>query len=233
MIPNTASPDLIEVFGQSVAKAPQADDPELGNWLAMLAHQQEAMKDPAKAETYNKYLAKFDVYKDWGLFLKAFAVNHAVLTDIEYTLDKDQYHEDDYWASPVETIMNKKGDCEDFAILQKEVLRHLGVPEEKMFIALVNRTGDRQGLPDHAVLLLNMAEDGQPPLYYVLDDIRPIMVADNAAIGKIWHMPDGNPANFVLVDARNKDGFWTTGIKYEASGVPPPPKPAKPANPAP
>jgi predicted transglutaminase-like cysteine proteinase len=225
------TPDLLEAFGQSAAKTSTSEDPERGNWLAMLAHQQEALKDPAKAEAYNKYLAKFDIYKDWSLYLKAFAVNHAVLTDIEYTFDKDQYHEDDYWASPVETIMSGKGDCEDFAILQKEVLLHLGVPEEKMFIALVNRAGDTQ--PDHAVLLLNGAEEGQPPFYYVLNDIRPVVVADNAAISKIWRTPAGKNATYVLIDARNNEGFWTTGAKYEASGVPPPSKPLKSANSAP
>jgi len=221
------TPDLIQAFGQSAAKTPASEDPELGNWLAMLEHQKEALKDPAKAGAYNKYLAKFDIYKDWSLYLKAFAVNHAVLTDIEYTLDKDLYHEDDYWAAPAETIMNGKGDCEDFAILQKEVLLHLGVPEEKMFIALVNRSGAKQ--PDHAVLLLNCADDGQPPFYYVLNDIRPVVVADNASISKIWQTPDGKKADYVLIDARNNDGFWTTGAQYEASGVPPP-KPLKSAN---
>lgn len=224
-----AEPDLIDAFGDSAKKAKVSEDPELGNWLAMLEHQQEALKDPAKAEALNKYLAKFDIYKDWGLYLKAFAVNHAVLTDIQYVSDKEQYHEDDYWASPIETIMNGKGDCEDFAILQKEVLRHLGVPEEKMVIALVNRSGEKS--PDHAVLLLNGADDGQPPFYYVLNDIRPVVVADNAAIGTIWKTPAGNNANYVLIDARNNEGFWTTGIKYEASGVPPP-KPLKSAPPA-
>ena len=41
--------------------------------------------------------------------------------NITYKFDKN-----DYWQSPIETIKNKTGDCEDFAILNKAVLNVLG-----------------------------------------------------------------------------------------------------------
>ena len=40
----------------------------------------------------------------------------------------------DEWQSPQETIGLKKGDCEDFAILASEVLKHLGVDNDILIV---------------------------------------------------------------------------------------------------
>jgi predicted transglutaminase-like cysteine proteinase len=223
-----AVPDIIKVFGQSAAKAPRASDPQLANWEAMLQRQKEGLADTAKAEAYAKYLARFNGFKDWSLHAKAFAVNHTVVHEVAYTPDPEQYNEADYWASPIETALNKKGDCEDFALLQHAILRHLGVPENKMFIVLVNQSGKADVGPNHAVVMIDMAEEGQSPEYYILNDIRPLLIADNAAIEKIWRAPGGEKASYVLFDARNMEGFWTTGFKYEAT-VPAPKNGTKPS----
>ena len=40
-----------------------------------------------------------------------------IRTNVEYGYDIDQYGEEEYWASPEETMSSKLGDCEDMAIL--------------------------------------------------------------------------------------------------------------------
>lgn len=47
------------------------------------------------------------------------------------------WNEENYWATPVEFIGANGGDCEDFAIAKYFSLLELGVPEEKMRIAMV------------------------------------------------------------------------------------------------
>jgi predicted transglutaminase-like cysteine proteinase len=43
----------------------------------------------------------------------------------------------DYWATPIEFLSTKGGDCEDFAIAKYVTLRALDIPEEKLRITYV------------------------------------------------------------------------------------------------
>lgn len=60
----------------------------------------------------------------------------------------------DYWASPTEFFV-KGGDCEDFAIAKYAWLRLLGVPEDRLRIAIVH---DRIRNIPHAILILYVNE---------------------------------------------------------------------------
>ncbi len=51
--------------------------------------------------------------------------------------DSKLWGEENYWATPVEFIGANGGDCEDFAIAKYFSLLELGVPDEKMRIAMV------------------------------------------------------------------------------------------------
>jgi len=61
-------------------------------------------------------------YLDFVNFVVAF-VNDTV----RYTSDENQYGAREYWAYPMETLANERGDCEDSAILLAALLRALGV----------------------------------------------------------------------------------------------------------
>lgn len=65
---------------------------------------------------------------------KIVEVNNFVNSNIEYMEDIVQYNKNDYWATPKETLINKKGDCEDIAILKYKLLLLLGVPESDMYL---------------------------------------------------------------------------------------------------
>ena len=118
---------------------------------------------------WSDMFAKFDrqlqqqssakVVKDWqknlesfeGMSIKAMAkgVNDLV-NQKEYITDSRNWGQSDYWATPVE-FLQRGGDCEDFAIMKYTALRSLGVPEERMRLAIVQDT--QKNIP-HAVLVV-------------------------------------------------------------------------------
>ncbi len=67
-----------------------------------------------------------------------------------YVSDSSNYGQNDYWATPVE-FLKRGGDCEDYAIAKYTALRMLGVPEDRMRIAIVQ---DQQKNIPHAILIV-------------------------------------------------------------------------------
>ena len=70
-------------------------------------------------------------------------------TDISYKRDIDQWHVPDYWQSPEETLYLKTGDCEDYCILAKSMLKKLGY--EYSVIRVLNKENGNA----HALLSSN------------------------------------------------------------------------------
>jgi predicted transglutaminase-like cysteine proteinase len=71
------------------------------------------------------------------------SVNDRVNHSIASTTDRALYGKDEYW-----TIPRTAGDCEDYVLLKREVLMHLGLPEASLLITVVH---DENG-EGHAVL---------------------------------------------------------------------------------
>lgn len=67
-----------------------------------------------------------------------------------YITDAKNYGQNDYWATPVE-FFKRGGDCEDYAIAKYTALRMLGVPENRLRVAIVQ---DMQKNIPHAVLIV-------------------------------------------------------------------------------
>ena len=208
--PTPAGPSVINVFGQSAQRAPQSQDPFLNQWNAANERQQEALQDPAIAKAYKDYLSQFDQFRGEPLDQMARDVNRLVNEETTYTSDDKLYGMPEYWAAPVETAVYHEGDCEDYAILERGVLEYLNAPEDQMYIIGVNAEGSTTRPPDHAVLLLNEGSP-QAPNYFILGDSEPVLPADNEIIGKTWVVESdyvGVPADFILSDARNDEGYW-------------------------
>lgn len=111
-----------------------------------------------------------DLIQEWqkdlaglqGLNLKAMANRvNKIVNQKRYIVDSKNYGKSDYWATPVE-FLKRGGDCEDFAIAKYTALRSLGVPEERMRVAIVH---DKQKNIPHAVLIV-YTEQGP----YILDN---------------------------------------------------------------
>ena len=86
-------------------------------------------------------------------------VTNDALNQLPWLTDREKYKQDDYWATPLETITTFGGDCEDIAIAKYMMLRVLGIPREKLLLAYarVKKTGE-----SHMVLVY--IEDSDNPV---------------------------------------------------------------------
>ncbi len=92
-------------------------------------------------------------------------VNHFFNSRIVFVNDIDLWGAKDYWATPIETICKKAGDCEDFAIAKYFTLKAMGMPEDKINISYVKAI--QYGIA-HMVLTY-YSEPGSEPL--ILDNL--------------------------------------------------------------
>lgn len=217
-------PEDIEAFGQRAVKAPVEADTLRGEWNDMLKRQEELRHDTAKMEALEKFLHKLDYLKGKPLAEQAEGVNNLVNNGLTYATDMDQYHQQDYWAAPAETAFSRKGDCEDYALLQRAGLLYLNVAKDRMVLTMVNEEGLPDGPLDHAILLLNEAPVGKPPAFYILGNAWPTLPAQRDRVTKQWGSVFNTQNGFDLRNARNEDGYW----ELQTSAVKP--APATPAS---
>lgn len=97
-------------------------------------------------------------------------VQQAVFSQIRYREDRDLYRQEDYWATPNETLTHMAGDCEDVAILKMALLRRLGISPDQMFITIGYDMAFRTG---HAVLVVRLGDR-----HHVLDQSIGTLIGD-------------------------------------------------------
>jgi hypothetical protein len=108
-------------------------------------------------------------------------VNDFINRHIEFDEDLSIYHQGDYWATPLESIGQGRGDCEDLAIIKYFSLKDSGIALSKLRLVYVKaRLNDPDGprLQAHMVLA-----------YYATPNAEPL-VLDNLVSGN----PAGIPA---------------------------------------
>jgi predicted transglutaminase-like cysteine proteinase len=99
------------------------------------------------------------------------AVNHFFNRQLSFQDDTRIWHQTDYWATPVESLIKAAGDCEDFALAKYFSLRHLGIPSEKLRITYVKALTQNQA---HMVLTFYSSPTADPlVLDNLIDEIRP------------------------------------------------------------
>lgn len=112
---------------------------------------------------------------------------------LRYREDTDLWHEVDYWATPVESLLKGAGDCEDYAIAKYFSLRHLGVAADKLRITYVKALRQNRA---HMVLTYYATPTAMP---LVLDSLMdPIL-------------PANQRQDLLPVYAFNGEGLWLTG----------------------
>lgn len=118
------------------------------------------------------------------------AVNRYVNRRVRYAEDERQYGRPDVWAAAGSTLRRGRGDCEDFAIVKFQMLRHANFSDRDLYLVIVK---DLVRRADHAVVIVRssgrmfMLDDGTDT---VLDsdsvaDYRPILTF--AANGEWTH----------------------------------------------
>ena len=83
---------------------------------------------------------------------------------LQFRTDLEHWQQEDYWATPVETLASNGGDCEDFAIAKYFTLRQLGVPAKSMRITYVKALR----LNEPHMVLTYYPERGEPLVLDIL-----------------------------------------------------------------
>ncbi len=124
---------------------------------------------------------------------------------INFVSDEDNWGEKDYWATPLESIGKKKGDCEDYSIAKYIFLRELGIPDERLKLTYVKA---RIGGPDSDVFQAHMVLS-----YYATPSSEPLIL-DNllSEIHESSRRVDLRP-----IFSFNSQGLWT-GIANNTKG---------------
>lgn len=100
------------------------------------------------------------------------------------------WHQQDYWATPIEFLRKGAGDCEDFALAKYFTLREMGVPANQLRMTYVK------------ALQLNQAH--MVVTWYATPDAIPL-VLDNL---KTAILPATQRTDLLPVYAFNGEGLW-------------------------
>lgn len=93
---------------------------------------------------------------------------------IEYVSDQEQFNVKDYWATPLETLNNNKGDCEDIAIAKLFTLEKLGVEKSKLKLVYVMIKQDEVEIAHMVLVYHDIASDQWFVLDNTTDSILPL-----------------------------------------------------------
>jgi predicted transglutaminase-like cysteine proteinase len=118
-----------------------------------------------------------------------------------FLTDQEHWHKEDYWATPIELLGTKGGDCEDFAIAKYITLRALEIPDKKLRITYVKSLKLNQA---HMVLT-----------YYATPKAIPL-VLDNL-INNI--KPATSRMDLKPIYSFNGDGLWMAKMRGEGQRV--------------
>lgn len=118
-------------------------------WTGMFERFETAMNDERGRKIIESWKKDLIPYQNLSLYDMAEKVNHLINSQ-RYIVDNRNWGKSDYWATPVE-FFTRGGDCEDFAIAKYTSLRALGVPEERLRVAIVH--DEVKDIP-HAVLIV-------------------------------------------------------------------------------
>lgn len=115
--------------------------------------------------------------KDLPINDKLKRVNEFFNRHIAFGEDIDVWGQEDYWATPMESLSKGRGDCEDYVIAKYFVLRELNVPDKQLRLIYVKaRIGgaDSSVQQAHMVLAYYSSPDVEPQvLDNLITDIRP------------------------------------------------------------
>lgn len=140
-------------------------------WTSMFDRFDRALTSSRNRQLINEWQQNLSSLQGKPLKQMAAAVN-TMMNEKPYISDNANWGKSDYWETPIEFIQ-RGGDCEDYAIAKYTALRMLGVPEERLRIAIVHDTV--KDIP-HAVLVV-YTDEGT----YALDNQNQSLVRADGA----------------------------------------------------
>ena len=148
------------------------------------------------------------------------ATNRFFNAQVTFASDEEVWSESDYWATPLEVLGVRRGDCEDFSVAKYATLLLLGVPMEKLRLVYVKATigGPRSRVTQAHMVVAYYANPGSDPL--ILDnlveeilpaprrpDLRPVFSFNSAGL---WVGNDGRRATG---DPGSRLSRWQTVLR--------------------
>jgi predicted transglutaminase-like cysteine proteinase len=123
------------------------------------------------------------------------ALNRFFNLRIVFAEDLQVWHVEDHWASPLETLQQGRGDCEDYAIAKYFSLLAAGIPAAQLRLVYVRLQIGGAGGPSQAHMVL---------AYYAQPQAEPLIL-DNLVteIRPASRRPDLTP-----VFSFNSEGLW-------------------------
>ncbi len=118
-------------------------------WTGMFTRFEQAINTPGGQKVISEWQSDLHAFQGLPLDVMAERVN-SMINGQHYIVDSRNWGQSDYWETPVE-FFTRGGDCEDFAIAKYVSLRALGVPEERLRVAIVH---DKQKNVPHALLIV-------------------------------------------------------------------------------
>lgn len=82
------------------------------------------------------------------------AINSYVNARVRFVDDRIQFGVADRWQAPSDTLARGRGDCEDFALAKRAMLRAAGVADQDLYLVVLKDLSRRA---DHAVLVVRAA----------------------------------------------------------------------------
>jgi predicted transglutaminase-like cysteine proteinase len=154
---------------------------------------------PNTVKTVRDWRAMVEEIKPLSDDAKLKRVNKFVNQRVRWVEDLDNWGKKDYWATPLETLARRTGDCEDFSILKFVSLLLGGVEMNKLRITYVKA---QMGGPSSKSFIAHMVL-----AYYPTPSAEPVIL-DNMVdlIRPASRRPDLKP-----VFGFNSDGLWVGG----------------------
>lgn len=131
-------------------------------------------------------------------------VNQFFNQNLNYTEDLILWKKSDYWATPLETLGMRAGDCEDYAIAKYLTLLRMGVPREQLRLIYVRaQVGGLQSKVFQAHMVLG---------YYPQPDAAPLIMDSLVnTLDPASQRPDLHP-----VFSFNSEGLWVGSERSQA-----------------
>lgn len=180
----------------------------LGHAGADLDRMQQLARERYGAQTENRvadWRALLAETRELDVDTQLARINTFFNRTIRFADDIVVWQQDDYWASPLETMGRGSGDCEDFTIAKYTSLRLLGVPDEQLRLIYVRaRLGGPSSTLSQAHMVLG---------YYPSPDAEPLIL-DNL-IGDI--LPASRRSDLQPVFSFNSAGLWVGGASRSSA----------------
>ena len=148
----------------------------------------------------NAWFRLLDEQQDGEINEQLEQVNRFFNLGITFSDDRLLWKQKDYWATPLQTMGTRGGDCEDFSIAKYFSLLELGITADKLRLIYVRaKTPGR--VQAHMVLGYFPSSNAEPLL---LDNLNPNILPAS-------ERPDLTP-----VFSFNSQGLWLGGTKSES-----------------